>query len=85
MIIVTKDNTLVLIAAMLFPVHFIMNAFWSLSISDLLSYVTDSKNIKSLRPRQMDATSQTTFSSAFSWMKMFHFWIKFHWSLFLKV
>ena len=39
----------------------------------------------SLRPRQMAAISQTTFSSAFSWMKMFHFWIKFQWSLFLKV
>ena len=27
----------------------------------------------SLRPRQMDAISQTTFSNAFSWMKMFEF------------
>ena len=31
-----------------------------------------------------DATSQKTFSSAFSWMKMFEFWLKFHWSLFLR-
>ena len=38
-----------------------------------------------LRPRQMDAISQTTFSSAFSWMKMFEFRLKFHWSLFLRV
>ena len=28
---------------------------------------------------------QTTFSSAFSWMKMFEFRLKFHWSLFLRV
>ena len=33
---------------------------------------------------QMDAISQTTFSSAFSWMKMFEFQLKFHWSLFLR-
>ena len=34
---------------------------------------------------KMDAISQTTFSSAFSWMKIFWFWLKFHWSLFLRV
>ena len=33
----------------------------------------------------MDAISQTTFSSAFSWMKMFEYRLKFHWSLFLRV
>ena len=38
-----------------------------------------------LRPRQMDAISQTTFSNAFSWMKMFEFRLKFHWSLFRRV
>ena len=32
----------------------------------------------------MDAISQTTFSSVFSWMKMFEFWLKFRWSLFLR-
>ena len=31
---------------------------------------------------KMDAISQTTFSSAFSWMKIFEFRLKFHWSLF---
>ena len=31
------------------------------------------------------AISQTTFSNAFSWMKMFEFRLKFHWSLFLRV
>ena len=34
---------------------------------------------------KIDAISQTTFWSAFSWMKMFEFRLKFHWSLFLRV
>ena len=33
----------------------------------------------------MDAITQTTFLSAFFWMKMFEFRLKFHWSLFLRV
>ena len=28
---------------------------------------------------------QTTFSNVFSWMKMYEFRLKFHWSLFLRV
>ena len=42
------------------------------------------KIINTLRPRQMDAISQTTFSNAFSWMKMHEFRFRFHWSLFLR-
>ena len=34
---------------------------------------------------KMEAISQTTFSNAFSWMKMFEYWLKFHWNLFLRV
>ena len=34
---------------------------------------------------RMDAISQTPFLSAFSWMKMYEFRLKFHWSLFLRV
>ena len=34
---------------------------------------------------KIDAILQTTFSNAISWMKMFEFRLKFHWSLFLKV
>ena len=34
---------------------------------------------------KMDAISQTTYSSAFSWMKMFEFRLKFHWRMFLRV
>ena len=33
----------------------------------------------------MDTISQTTFSNVFSSMKMFEFWLRFHWSLFLRV
>ena len=33
----------------------------------------------------MDAISQTTFSNAFSWMKMHEFRLRFHWSLLLRV
>ena len=31
---------------------------------------------------KMNAISQTTFSSAFSWIKLFEFRLKFHWSVF---
>ena len=34
---------------------------------------------------KMAAIFQTAFSNAFSWMKMFEFRLKFHWSLFLRV
>ena len=33
---------------------------------------------------KLDAISQTTFSNAFSWMKLFEYQLKFHWSLFLR-
>ena len=36
-------------------------------------------------PDKMAAISQTTFSNAFSWMKMYEFWLRFHLSLFLRV
>ena len=34
---------------------------------------------------KMAAISQTTHSNAFSWMKMYAFRLRFHWSLFLRV
>ena len=34
---------------------------------------------------KIDAILQTTFSNAISWMKMFEFQLKFHWSLFSTV
>ena len=33
----------------------------------------------------MAAIFQTTFSNTFSWMKMYEFQLRFHWSLFLRV
>ena len=47
--------------------------------------VTMSTWVNTLRPRQVDAISQTIFSNAFSWMKMYEFRLKFHWSLFPRV
>ena len=34
---------------------------------------------------KMAAISQALFSRAFSWMKSFVFWLKFHWNLFPRV
>ena len=34
---------------------------------------------------KMAIISQTIFSNAFPWMKMYQFWLQFHWSLFLRV
>ena len=41
--------------------------------------------INTLRPRQNGRHFQTTFSNVFSWMKMYEFRLKFHWTLFLRV
>ena len=41
--------------------------------------------LNSSPPWHMAAISQTIFLDAFSWMKSFIFWLKFHWSLFLRV
>ena len=42
-------------------------------------------SFNTLRPRKMAAVLQTTFSNAFSWMKIFEFRLKFHWNWFLRV
>ena len=34
---------------------------------------------------KMDTIFHTTFSNAFSWLKMYEFQLRFHWSLFLRV
>ena len=34
--------------------------------------------------KKMDGISQTTFTNAFSWMEMYEFRLKFHWTLFLR-
>ena len=40
--------------------------------------------VNTLRPRQNGRHFADDILSAFSWMKMFEFRLKFHWSLFLK-
>ena len=34
---------------------------------------------------KMESSFQTIFSNGYSWMKMYEIWLKFHWSLFLRV
>ena len=41
--------------------------------------------INTLRPSQIAAIFQTTFSNGFSSMKMYKFWLRFHWCLFPRV
>ena len=36
-------------------------------------------------PDKITAILQMTISNAFSWKKMLEFWLKFHWSLFLRI
>ena len=52
---------------------------WSIYVMVMTSQLTHWGRDK------MDAISQTTFSNAFSWMKMFVYRLKFHWNLFLRV
>ena len=58
-------------------------------VDDLDSNFTTHKNKPSMLTHwgrnKVDAISQTTFWSTFSWTKMFQFRITFHWSLFLRV
>ena len=42
-------------------------------------------NLIHSKRRQNGRHSQTTFKNGFSWMKMYEFRLKFHWSLFLRV
>ena len=58
-------------------VHEICTLF-SLALSDVATLAHWGRD-------KMDAISQTIFSSAFSWMKMFELRLKFHWNLFLRV
>ena len=59
------------------------------SINQSIAYILRTEHIK--HPwislfrllDKMAAIPQTIFSGAFSWMKCFLFWLKFHWSLFL--
>ena len=50
-----------------------------------LSHYLHKTNVNTLRPRQNGCHWQTTFSNAFSWMKIYEFRLRFHWNLFLRV
>ena len=53
-----------------------------------LSYIktnTTTTNTTTTTTTTTPAISQTIFSNGFSWLKCFVFWLKFHWSVFLKV
>ena len=58
---------------------------WSVIWPALTEHLNDKCHINALRPRKVAVIFQTTFSNAFSSMKMYEFWLKFHWSLFLEV
>ena len=61
---------------------------WSSSLwftLTLQSPYTDRNTLTHWGRDKMAAISQTTFSNAFSWMKMYEFRLRFHWSLFLVV
>ena len=70
-----------------FDQNIVSHLIWYLASSHLIPFHL----IPSVSPRsthwgrdKMGAISQATFSSAFSWMKMFEFWLKFHCNMFLK-
>ena len=46
---------------------------------------TNTTMLTHLLLHKMTAISQTIFSDAFSWMERFVFWLKFHWSSFLRI
>ena len=57
-----------------FPFRDVLGLYWSLW-----------PTLTHLPLDNMAIISQTIFSDEFSWMKSFVFWLKFHWSLFLRV
>ena len=73
-----------LVSAVKYCINFIEFKFGSVSV-----YLSDEYFCSILLTHfplhKMAAISQTTFSHAFSWIKSFVFWFKFHWSLFLRV
>ena len=64
-------NAAVTLTGNIFP----SNSYWIICDSALTHWSRD----------QIDAITQTTFSSAFFWTKIFEFRLQCHWSLFLRV
>ena len=56
----------------------------SVCVTSKLLFTDNTDFINNLRRRKMTAISQTTFSDAFSWMKIYEFRLTFIWNLFLR-
>ena len=54
-------------------------------VNELVPGKTADNIINSSHLDKMAAISQTLYSDAFSWMKMYKFQLRFHWTLFLRV
>ena len=65
--------------------HFISAPMFYRNPTNPNFHSTFSKHLTHWGRDKMDAISQTTFSNAFSWMKMHEFRLRFHWSLFLRL
>ena len=57
----------------------------SSSVHAMPCFIIDTEPLTHWGRDKMDTISQTILSNAFSWMKIFEFRLKFHWSLFLRV
>ena len=58
---------------------------WLYLMAVHLSCIYDGSCLTHWGRDKMATIFQTTISNAFSWMKMYEFWLIFHWSLFLRV
>ena len=67
----------------------LMNLFHNMAsemkLFKLLPHLPGANELTHWGRDKMDTISQTTFSSALSWMKMLEFRLKFHWNMFLRV
>ena len=69
----------------LFPISYGTHEAWRKWWSYCRQYIQVSEILTCLLLDKMASISQTIFGDAFSLMKNFAFWLKFHWSLFLWV
>ena len=75
------------------PIWHCRSTYWTIwDHTDIMSRLPDCppSQVSLLSPLthwgrdKMAAVFQTTFSNAFSWMKMYEFRLRFHWNLFLR-
>ena len=59
---------------------------YAITLTDIWEYIFNkTQRLTHWGRDKMAVISQTTFSNAFSWMKMYEFRLRVHWSLFLSV